>query len=518
MPSAGRAGLAALLAAVVLAGCTTTTAPTTPENGIRISAVEGLAVDRPVLPAVTPKVSGLVAGLSGDGLAPYLEQSVKWTTCGEDRCAKVVAPLDYANPAQSGVTLAVRMKPATKSPRLGPLFVNPGGPGASGQGLVDYFDTDGLEQYDIVGWDPRGTGASTPVRCLTDAEADAFLDLDASPDDEAERQALIRANEDFGKACWERNGDYLNHIGTVDTVRDLDLLRQLLDAPKLNYLGYSYGTDIGAVYAELFGGNTGRLVLDAAVNITDDDSIIQAQGFDLALGNFASWCGRNSCGLGDSKDAVLSSVTDFLDGLDAKPIAVGDRSLTQTLAMSGIADVLYSGADAWQALAAIILRAEKGEGQYLLAAADSLNGRDDKGHYSAMFFAFPAISCLDGKDEGVLAADAQWIEDTAKAPIFGKYFGPVYNCALWPTRPSQRLQLHPTGASAQPLLVIGATGDPATPYQFAQWMAEQLTSATLVTYEGEGHGGYGGKSECLDSIVVNYFTKGVVPSGDVRCT
>jgi pimeloyl-ACP methyl ester carboxylesterase len=512
-----RTCLVALFAAVVLAGCTTTS-PEPTAAGIRISSVPGIAVDRPTLQAVSPKVSGLVAGLTGDGLRSYAKQAVHWSACGKDRCAKVVVPLDYANPGQRGVTIALRMKPATRSPHLGPLFVNPGGPGASGQDLVDYFDTDGLEQYDIVGWDPRGTGESTPVRCLTDAQADAFVALDASPDDEAERETLIRASYDFGKACWERNGDYLNHIGTVDTVRDLDLLRQLLGAPKLNYLGYSYGTDIGAVYAELFGGFTGHLVLDAAVNITDDDSIIQAQGFDLALSNFAAWCAKTGCGLGASKDAVLASITGFLDGLDSKPIKVGDRKLTQSLATSGIADALYSGTEAWEPLAVIIQRAQAGDGRYLLAAADSLNGRDEKGHYGSLFFAFPAISCLDSKDEGVLDADAQWAQDSAKAPIFGKYSGPAYNCALWPTRPSQRLQLHPTGGSARPLLVIGATGDPATPYQFAQWMAEQLKSATLVTYEGEGHGGYGGKSDCLDSIVVDYLTKSVVPAGDVRCT
>jgi pimeloyl-ACP methyl ester carboxylesterase len=412
------------------------------------------------------------------------------------------------------------MKPATASPRLGPMFIDPGGPGGSGQDLVDYFDTKGLEQYDVVGWDPRGAGESTPVRCLTDEQADAYLALDGSPDNEAERDALIRANYDLAEGCWQRNGDYLNHIGTVDTVRDLDLLRQLLGAPKLNYLGYSYGTDIGAVYAELFGGFTGRLVLDAAVNITDDQSIIQAQGFDLALGNFATWCAQKSCGLGDSKEAVLSSITNFLEGLDARPLTVGHRKLTQTLAADGIADALYYGTAVWNALAALIQRAERGQGASLLSAADSLNGRDDKGHYSTLFFAFPAINCLDDtdKDTGVLGAEQKWTQDMAKAPIFGKYFGPAYNCALWPTRPSQRLEVHPTGASAQPLLVIGSTGDPATPYQFAGWMAEQLKSATLVTYVGEGHGGYGGKSACLDAIVVKYLVKGVVPSDGVRCT
>lgn len=511
-----------MLAAALVTGCTTAVpqpAPTPQVNGIRISSVAGLAVDRPTFASVSPKVSGLVAGLGGDGLTAYAKQALKWSTCGDgDRCAKVVVPLDYADPGARGVTIAVRMKPATASPHLGPLFVNPGGPGGSGQELVDYFDRQGLEQYDIVGWDPRGTGESTPVRCLSDEQADAFLGLDASPDDEAERDTLVRANYDFAKSCWQRNGDYLNHIGTVDTVRDLDLLRGLLGAPRLNYLGYSYGTDIGAVYAELFGGNTGRLVLDAAVNITDDDSIIQAQGFDLALGNFAAWCATSSCGLGTSKEGVLSTITGFLDGLDAKPLKVGNRELTQTLAASGIAAALYSGKDAWSALSAIIQRAQRGEGQYLLGAADSLNGRDDSGHYSAMFFAFPAISCLDSKDTGILAADAQWTQDRAKAPVFGNYFGPTYNCAVWPTRPSQRLQLHLTGASAQPLLVVGATGDPATPYPFAQWMARQLKTATLVTYDGEGHGGYGGKSKCLDAIVVAFLARGVVPADGVRCT
>ena len=508
-----------MLLALALAGCTPAPQPAAPTNGITISSVPGIAIDRPTDAAVSPKVDGLVAGLAGDGLTPYLQQKLTWSTCGDgDKCAKVLAPVDYANPSAGAVTLTMRMKPATATPHLGPLFVNPGGPGGSGQELVDYFDNDGLEQYDIVGWDPRGTGESTPVRCLTDAEADQFLAIDASPDDEAEREALIKANDDFGKACWERNGDYLNHIGTVDTVRDLDLLRQLFKQPKLNYLGYSYGTDIGAVYAELFGGTTGRLVLDGAVNITDDESIIQAQGFDLALGNFAAWCAQKQCTLGATKDAVLKTITDLLDSLDAKPLTVGKRELTQSLAVSGIAVPLYSGKDAWDALSKIIAWAVNGDGTYLLAAADSLNGRDSSGHYDAMFFAFPAISCLDGKDEGVLAADKQWVEDTAKAPIFGKYFGPVYNCALWPTRPSQRLQLHPVGASAAPLLVIGSTGDPATPYQFAQWMADQLKSATLVTYDGEGHTGYGGKSTCIDGIVVKYLVKGVVPKDGVRCS
>jgi pimeloyl-ACP methyl ester carboxylesterase len=516
---------AAIIAAVVLlAGCTPATTPTAGSSGevvggIRISAVPGIAVDRQTFEPVSPTVKGLTDGLAGGDLTPYLKQKLTWTDCDSGtRCAEILAPLDYANPATKAVTIALRMKPATKSPKLGSLFINPGGPGGSGKELVDSFQTTGLEQYDIVGWDPRGAGDSTPVRCLSDAEADAYLDIDASPDDDAERATLIKAGYDFAKACWERNGDLLNHIGTVETVRDLDLLRQLLGNKKLNFLGYSYGTQIGATYAELFGTSTGRLVLDAAVNITDDDSVIQAQGFDLALGNFASWCAQSTCGLGDSKEAVLAAITGLFDRLDANPLTVGDRKLTQSLAVSGVAVALYGGKDSWSPLSVLLQRAIKGEGKYLLYAADQMNFRDESGHYDAMFFAFPAISCLDTKEKGVLDADRVWKEDQTKAPIFGKYFGPGYACALWSVRPSEYLQLHLKGASAQPLVVIGGTGDNATPIQYARSMAKQLVSAVLVTYEGEGHGGYGGKSACVDKLVVNYLAHGRVPANGTTCT
>jgi len=516
--------LVVIALALALGACTPTPAPPSapsasvvPENGIRISSVPGPAVDRPQFAATQPDVEGLVDGLTGDGLSGYLKQSVEWSPCDEDECARILAPLDYANPAAAAVTLSLRRQPATKSPRLGTLFVNPGGPGASGTDLAESFDNDGLEQYDILGWDPRGTGASTPVQCFSDRQADAFNNLDGSPDDEAERAALIEGVFDFGKSCWERSGSLLEHISTIETVRDLDLMRELVGDAKLSYLGYSYGTQIGATYAELFGEFTGRLVLDAAVNITDTDEVIQAMGFDLALGNFASWCAKEACALGSSKDEVLDLITGLLDKLDSAPLKVGERKLTQTLAATGIAALLYGGKSTWPTLAASVLAATKGRGDALLWGADFLNSRDEDGTHDPMFFALPAISCADDSTEqGVLDADRLWAEDQQKAPIFGKYFGPQYTCALWPVRPARRLDIR--GASAQPLLVIGGTGDNATPYQQAVDMADQLKSATLVTYEGEGHGTFGGKSECVDRIVVNYLVKGTMPAEGVRCS
>jgi pimeloyl-ACP methyl ester carboxylesterase len=507
------------LAAALLTGCDAPPATPPPAGEqIRLSAVPGVAVDRVTLPDTNSSVAGLVAGLRGDDLTSYLAQKVSWRPCGTgDQCASVLAPLDYADPSARAVTLSLRKKPATASPRLGTLFVNPGGPGASGTGLVDSFETKGLEQYDIVGWDPRGTGASTPVVCYGADETDAFNNVDLSPDTDAERTALIAATYEFDASCWEHSGVLLEHISTIETVRDLDLLRRLLGDSRLHFFGYSYGTQIGATYAELFPQDTGRLVLDAAVNITDKDDVIQAQGFDLALDHFAEWCAREACGLGGSRQAVLDAVTGLFERLDASPVPVAGRALTQSLAVAGVAQMLYFGRQGWPTLAAMVKAAVSGNGKGLLAAADSLNARDDKGNYGTMFYAFPAISCLDSdQDKGVLAADAQWRQDIAKAPIFGTYFGPQYSCALWPVRPTRQLDIR--GVGAAPLLVIGGTGDNATPYQQAVSMAAQLTSATLVTYEGEGHGSYGSKSSCINKIVVNYLVDGAVPADGVRCT
>jgi pimeloyl-ACP methyl ester carboxylesterase len=504
-----------LASALLLTSCVAPS-PTTGEQ-IRVSSVPAPAIDRPQLAAVDPSVEGLVAGLPGADLTAYLAQRPTWRDCDEDtECAEVLAPLDYADPSAKAVTLALRRRPATASPRLGTLFINPGGPGGSGTALVESFETAGLEQYDIVGWDPRGTGGSTPVTCYGPAETDAFNNVDSSPDNEAERTAMIQAAYAFGTSCWEHSGVLLEHISTIETVRDLDLLRQLLGDAQLNYLGYSYGTQIGATYAELFGQHTGRLVLDAAVDITDNDEVIQAMGFDLALGNFATWCAKQGCALGSTRQQVLDAVTGLFDQLDAKPAPAGRRTLTQSLSITGVAAMLYGGDSAWSTLVSMIEAARNGNGTGLLLAADALNERDEQGNYGSMFYAFPAISCLDSDDdEGVVDADRVWTEDQQKAPIFGKYFGPQYSCALWPVRPVQQLQVR--GTDARPLLVIGGTGDNATPYQQAVDMAAQLKSAVLVTRQGEGHGSYGHGSACIDRIVVNYLVKGTVPKDGVRC-
>jgi pimeloyl-ACP methyl ester carboxylesterase len=258
-------------------------------------------------------------------------------------------------------------------------------------------------------------------------------------------------------------------------------------------------------------------VLDAGVNITSSDDVIQAMGFDLALGNFAAWCASQGCELGASKKEVLDTITGLFDRLDSRPLRTEQRTLTQSLGVEGTAALLYGGKQAWPTLLEALASGIAGNGATLLQASNFLLDRDANGHYGSMFFALQAISCLDSDhDLGVIDADRVWKEDEVKAPIFGKYFGPQYGCALWPVRPARQLEIK--GSGAKPVLVIGGTGDNATPYQQSVSMAQQLAAGVLVTYEGEGHGTFGGKSACVDRIVVAYLVDGTVPTDGVRCT
>lgn len=480
--------------------------------------------DRPssAIPDVRPR--GITEPPPGLGLPRYTDQPLNWRICGSLQCAEVKAPLDYANPDGPALTLAMTLRRATSQPRLGTLFINPGGPGGSGQELVPYFRSAGLERYDIVGWDPRGAGGSTPVQCFQGPDVDALTEIDFSPDDNAEKQALIVMSRSFGRSCLERSGELLRHVSTVETVRDLDLLRQLVKDPKLVYLGYSYGTRIGATYAELYPDRVGKLVLDSAINITEDRSVIQAQGFDLALNNFANWCVAERCSQGGDVETVLQAVTDLFDRTDVQPISTelapgGDaepRKLTQSEAVLGVVVALYGGERSFAPLARALEEAQQGDGSALQLLSDSYNGRNPDGRYDEKLFAFPAVSCLDRPDTGLAGAEQDWRTAQKKAPIFGKYLGPVVQCPVWPV-PAVPKSEPITAPGAAPIVVIGTTGDSATPYEYAVSMAQQLESGVLVTFEGLGHAAYGGNSACIDDLVVAYLVEGVVPADKTVC-
>lgn len=523
-------GVLGLVLALALSACALPTTPsvpdwtptppatpsTTPSPTPRVTRSPQPREGRPVQPIPSVRPNGYADPPAGSGLARYARQNLRWQPCGDGlTCAAVLAPLDYAKPDGPAITLALARREAT-SRRIGTLFVNPGGPGGSGTSYAAYFDREGLEGYDIVGWDPRGVGYSTPVVCMEAGELDRYYALDASPDDKAEERTRLAAVRDFGRSCLERSGGLLEHVSTVETVRDLDLLRGLVGDDRINFFGSSYGTRIGSLYAELYPDRVGRMVLDGSVNITgSDDEITQTEGFERALNNFATWCARQSCRLGDSRAAVLTRVKGYLDRLDAKPVAVGGRTLTQQLGVDGVFYSMYGGEPSWQRLRdALVAGIFDGDGKQLLALGDRSNFRRDDGSYDQLAYSFPAIRCLDSQDDSLREVAAQYARVSKAAPVLGQLGGADLTCALWPVAsaaPPPAID----GAGARPIVVVGTTGDPATPYEYAVDMAERLKSGVLITFRGEGHLAYD-QSDCVQRLVRDYLVRDQVPP-DSRC-
>ncbi len=532
MPAAPRRRLTAAawgsLSAALLSACSalpgppgTAPAPTSaPSNAIASAptATPSLpAHGRPVQPVPDVSPAGFAAPPPGVGQDRYRQQTLTWTACGRGlQCATVLAPLDYADPDGQALTLALAKRPATAEPRLGTLFINPGGPGGSGRGYVGYFDTEGLDGYDIIGWDPRGVGGSTPVQCYGPADLDRYLSVDVSPDDAAEEQTLLAETYAFGEACLAGSGALLEHISTQTTVQDLELLRTLVRDPQLHYFGASYGTKIGALYAQLYPASVGRMVLDGAVNISGQD-LSQLEGFERALGHFATWAAADTDAqqpLGTTQQAVLDRVRALLDRLDQEPLTVGSRRLSQQEGVEGVLGSLY-GREDWPALRLALADADDGRGSGLLTLADQGNFRNRDGSYGQVNAAFPSIRCLDSQALSVRAADRSAARLAARLPVLGPLAGSDLVCPLWPVAPAPK---EPTivGEGAAPIVVLGTTGDPATPYENAVGMAKQLDSGVLVTLVGEGHTAYG-QSPCVRASVQAYLVRGQVPADGSRC-
>jgi pimeloyl-ACP methyl ester carboxylesterase len=473
---------------------------------------------RPLQPIPEVEPDGFTKPPPGIGLARYERQRLEWKQCGQEfSCTTMLAPLDYADPDGTAITLSLAKRPATSTRRLGSLIINPGGPGGSGVGYVGSFNAAGLESYDIVGWDPRGVGRSTPVTCFGRDELDRYFAMDNSPDDPGELHARIDAQIEFGQSCLRESGALLEHISTMETVRDLDLLRRLLGDSKINYFGSSYGTRIGAIYAELFPQRVGRIVLDGAVDINSKSKINQVDGFERALRHFASWCADEHCQLGAQRDDVLSKIKEFLDRLDQQPLEVaGGRTLSQQQGVEAVFYSMYGGRGSWPELRdALTAAIFDGDGAGLLLLADASDRRNRDGTYGQLNYAFPAIRCLDSQDDSVRAAEKRLAEESRRAPILGRLNGPDLVCSLWPVKSAPK-QPAVDADGAPPIVVIGTTGDPATPYEYAKSMAGQLSSAVLVTFNGEGHLAYG-QSGCVKSLVDAYLVRAQVPPDGTRC-
>lgn len=524
MPAARRRSLAfGLVGVLLLTGCfagaadrgpTPMPAPASVTPTVPSLPAEG----RPLRPVPDVRPAGFAAPPPGTGLQRYRDQKLAWKPCGRDlQCTSVLAPLDYDHPGGEALTLALAKRKATAQPRLGTLFVNPGGPGGSGRRYVGFFDVRGLESYDVIGWDPRGVAGSTPVRCYGAGDLDRYHFVDVSPDDEAEEEILRAEVYAFGQSCLDHSGPLLEHISTGTTVRDLELLRELVGDPRLNYFGASYGTRIGALYAELFPSTVGRMVLDGAVNISGQE-VSQLEGFERALAHFADWAATPGTAqpLGTSRAAVLDRIRQLLAGLDETPLAgSAGRSLSQQQGVQGVVTSLY-GRERWTVLLPALSAAVDGDGRGLLALADRGNERNEDGTYGQINAAFPAVRCLDSRETSIARAERSAKRQAAEAPVLGSFAGVDLVCPLWPVAPAPK-QRRIDAAGAGPIVVLGTTGDPATPYENAEGMAEQLESGVLVTLEGEGHTAYD-QSECVRRLVVPYLVGGAAPADGSRCT
>ena len=463
-------------------------------------------------------------------LQKFYSQSLDWASCGEIWCASVEVPMDWSNP--TGETMKISINQHTSPTANAYLLVNPGGPGASGVDFVrdnyDYIGTDALKaKYNIVGFDPRGTGTSSPVKCFDAAGTDRLLydngnkfDLE-SPEYLAFERAEVAK---FVDACKANTGDVLGFVDTQSAARDLDVIRAVLGQPKLDYLGFSYGTLLGTTYAALYPQKVGRFVLDGAIDprVTDaQQSMNQLLGFDLALNNYLKHClKKKACPFGGSLKSARAKVAAILKDFETSDVATASgRKLTLGGIITGVIFALYSDSY-WDYLTTAFTELENSDGTTFLKMADYYNDRADDGTYATNTLeANIAISCLDARQPADAASmKALNQEVVAASDVFGRYWQDgAITCENWPYPVAQR----PADYSAKgspAILVVGTTGDPATPYQQAVDLAHQvLDQGFLVTFKGEGHTAYGRSNSCVTDAVDGWLVSGKLPAKEPKC-
>lgn len=493
--------------------------------GISALVLTGCAA--PVVPLPTQSPETVAADLR-----PFYEQELKWSDCYDQmHCAEATAPLDWAEPEGETISLALVKHEASPNARLGSLFVNPGGPGASGVSFVanslDYaVSADVKKNYDVIGFDPRGVGASTAITCYTDPhETDSFL-FGYTPTARETDQWFAegeQASRDFIAACSQNSGDLLAHVDTVSAARDLDMLRAVVGDSRLNFLGYSYGTLLGAIYAENFPHNVGRMVLDGALNPASTSAevmLTQAVGFEQALQAYLKDClTQESCPFQGSVDSSMKQISDLLAQLDKSPLTASDgRVLGADTMVTAILTPLYDR-QSWDFLTEVFAAEMQGDADPAYTSVDWYYNRSTSGSYEDNSTeAFIAINCLDYP---VSADKSQWAADAAalkkQAPVMGPYLAwGDQLCSMWPAPAVlQPAEVHARGSAD--ILVVGTTGDPATPYRWAQELAAQLENGHLVTYTGEGHTAYNKSNSCVNNAVDGFLLQGKVPTKDPRC-
>ncbi|WP_338179347.1 alpha/beta hydrolase [Jatrophihabitans sp.] len=439
-------------------------------------------------------------------------------------CAAVEVPLDYTRPTGTKIKLTVlKIHDSENTHSTGSLLVNPGGPGGSGLdlalGLLSNFPASVMQHFDMIGFDPRGVGESTPITCASNKEKDAINA--ASPDmsttagfNDAKELAKV-----FDDDCVKDKGSELPYFNTENTARDMDLIRQAVGDDQMNYLGFSYGTELGAAYAHLFPSKVRVAVLDGAVDpLTNgvQQFADQLKGFEEAFDQFAAYCPTSSTcnSLADPRATAESIEAAAL----ASPLSTGSsRKLTASLASTGILQALYSRS-LWPSLAAALIAGKSGDGSKLLALADQYTERSSDGTYTNIADANTAISCNDTPagtptDATIRATAAKW---TTEYPLFGKWAAiSLFSCQQW--QPNRLVPPKPTAPTPTKVLVIGNLHDPATPYQGAKDLTTTMGNAELLSWDGEGHTSYLEGSSCVDDYVNNYLISEKLPPANTTC-
>lgn len=487
-------------------------------------------------PAVAATSSSLIpTGISAE-LKKFYTQKVTWKACAsnpESKCGTVLVPTNWAKPAAGTLKLAVAWKHSGNAKPKGSILFNPGGPGEPAYDWVAKEGASGIgtaalrKAYNIVAFDPRGVGRSQPkVKCLDPKGMDALFYADQTyPIGSAEDLADSRKQtKGFIDACVKNTGAGIAFVDSTSAARDMDVLRVVFGDAKLNYLGYSYGSYLGAMYAGLFPSRVGHLVLDGALDptLTDyEQSYAQLKGFDSALKAYLADClGNSGCPFTGTVTTAQVKIAAWMRSLETTPISAGNgRKLTVWSAQTGLIMTLYSDSYWQYATNAFNEVFTKGTGSQFMSLADFYYGRNADGSYqSNLMEANLAIACLDSRsvwNPTEVAAENQRVIDAST--VFGRYWqNGALTCSMWPY-PAAKKPANLTAKGAAPILVIGTTNDPATPYSQAQALAKLLKSGVMVTYNGEGHTAYGRSNSCIANTVDDYFISNKVPSVDPQC-
>jgi pimeloyl-ACP methyl ester carboxylesterase len=522
-PLARRAVLVATIAvaALILSGCTFFPGATGSTGGGTGGSSAGNTPTGETVPA---------------DLERFYGQKLTWKNLGNGiDSTYVTMPLNWDDPTGATIKIAVARHSAGAG-KLGSLLINPGGPGGSGYDFVDqsvnYIVTPAvLKKYDIIGFDPRGVGHSIPeVTCYTDPKQEDKLLYGTYPDaygTPAWVDDLTAVEKDWSAACLKNTGPLLGHIDAESNARDMDVIRAVLGDKKMHYLGYSYGTYLGTMYAELFPKKVGRMVLDGPIDplVGQLDALAtQYAGFDSALKSYMASClAKSGCPFSGTVDQALQQVRTLLDGIDARHLVGSDgRQVDSATVATGISYTLYSESS-WPDLTTMFQDLAKNDADSTLQNADGYNGRSSNGTYDNETDVYTAVTCAESDigHDGVSLLDGL-VQIDKTAPILGRYF--AYDdyavldtaCANWP-EPVAKLPTKFNAPGAAPIMVVATTNDPATPYAGGVSLSKQLSSGVLVTHKGEGHTVYAQGDTCVNTTVDDYLIKGTVPRSDPMC-